>query len=131
MESEEGKSVGLVYFKRRGFSEETIRKYHLGYCPQGNAAFTTAAENKGYKLDDLQKTGLNSVSENGKTDKFRGRLIFPVTLLSGNVVGFGGCIVTPSNEQVAGGAKYVNSPNSEIYDKSFVLSNKTYRKRNW
>lgn len=120
-ETDEGKSVGLAYCKKRGFSEETIRKYRLGYCPQAGDAFTKAAESKGYKLDYLQKTGLTSVSDNGKTDKFRGRIIFPIMSLSGNVVGFGGRTKTSVNESGLGEAKYVNSPNSEIYDKSFVL----------
>ena len=105
----------------RGFTEDVLRKFRIGYCLQENNAFTNAAEGNGYKLEYLQRVGLTSVSENSKTDKFQGRVIFPVASLSGNVVGFGGRVVTPANEQVAGGAKYVNSPNSEIYDKSFVL----------
>ncbi len=120
-ESEEGKSVGLAYFMERGFTEEVLREFRIGYCLQENNSFTNAAEGNGYKLEYLQRVGLTSVNENGETDKFQGRVIFPVTSLSGNVVGFGGRVVTPANEQVAGGAKYVNSPNSEIYDKSFVL----------
>ena len=120
-ESEEGKAIALSYFIERGFTEETIRKFRLGYSPQKKDAFTTAAEKAGYKLEYLQKVGLTSVGENYKMDRFHGRVMFPITSVSGAVIGFGGRIMTPANEHVQGGAKYINSPESEIYNKSKTL----------
>ena len=119
--SEEGKAIALSYFTERGFTEETIRKFRLGYSPQKKDAFTTAAQKAGYKLEYLQKLGLTSVGENYKIDKFHGRVMFPITSVSGAVIGFGGRIMTPANEHVQGGAKYINSPESEIYHKSNTL----------
>ena len=120
-ESEEGKAIALSYFIERGFTEETIRKFRLGYSPQKKDAFTTAAEKAGYKLEYLQKVGLTSVGDNYKMDRFHGRVMFPITSVSGAVIGFGGRIMTPANEHVQGGAKYINSPESEIYNKSKTL----------
>ena len=120
-ESEEGKAIALSYFIERGFTEETIRKFRLGYSPQKKDAFTTAAEKAGYKLEYLQKVGLTSVGDNYKMDRFHGRVMFPITSVSGAVIGFGGRIMTPANEHVLGGAKYINSPESEIYNKSKTL----------
>ena len=120
-ESEEGKAIALSYFTERGFTEETIRKFRLGYSPQKKDAFTTAALKAGYKLEYLQKLGLTSVGENYKIDKFHGRVIFPITSKMGTIIGFGGRIMTPANEHVQGGAKYINSPESELYHKSNTL----------
>ena len=123
-ESELGKAIGLSYFKERGFTDETIKKFELGYCLDQWDGFTTAALNKGYKLEYLSKTGLTIVKEdpnnpNGsrKFDRFKGRVMFPIHSLSGRVLGFGGRILT--NDKKA--AKYLNSPESEIYHKSKVL----------
>ncbi|WP_405413247.1 DNA primase [Maribacter sp. Asnod1-A12] len=123
-ESELGKAIGLSYFKERGFTDETIKKFELGYCLDQWDGFTTAALDKGYKLEYLSKTGLTIVKEdpnnpNGsrKFDRFKGRVMFPIHSLSGRVLGFGGRILT--NDKKA--AKYLNSPESEIYHKSKVL----------
>ncbi|MEP2280137.1 DNA primase [Maribacter sp.] len=123
-ESELGKAIGLSYFKERGFTDETIKKFELGYCLDQWDGFTTAALDKGYKLEYLSKTGLTIVKEdannpNGsrKFDRFKGRVMFPIHSLSGRVLGFGGRILT--NDKKA--AKYLNSPESDIYHKSKVL----------
>lgn len=122
--SELGKAIGLSYFKERGFTDETIEKFGLGYCLDQWDGFTTAALDKGYKLDYLEKTGLTIVKEDQnnpnnprKFDRFKGRVMFPILSLSGRVLGFGGRIL--ANDKKA--AKYLNSPESEIYHKSKVL----------
>ena len=119
LESEEGKAIGLSYFKERGFTSETIKKFNLGYSPESWDAFTKEALGKGYKLEFLDKTGLTIVKqEDGKTfDRFKGRVMFPIHSMSGRVLGFGGRILT--NDKKA--AKYLNSPESDIYHKSKVL----------
>ena len=114
---EEGKAVGLTYFKERGFSPETISKFRLGYSPETWDAFTKEALGKGYKLDFLEKTGLTIVGDNKQFDRFKGRVMFPIQSMSGRVLGFGGRILT--NDKKA--AKYLNSPASDLYDKSKVL----------
>ncbi|SIR08610.1 DNA primase [Maribacter ulvicola] len=123
-ESELGKAIGLSYFKERGFTDETIKKFELGYCLDQWDGFTTAALDKGYRLEYLAKTGLTIVKEdsnnpNGarKFDRFKGRVMFPIHSLSGRVLGFGGRIL--KNDKKA--AKYLNSPESDIYHKSKVL----------
>ena len=122
--TEPGKAIGLTYFKERGFEDETIEKFDLGYNLDQWDAFTEAAIDKGYQLEYLQKTGLTIVKENPddptnpkKFDRFKGRIIFPIHSMSGRVLGFGGRIL--SNEKKA--AKYLNSPESDIYHKSKVL----------
>ncbi len=120
-ETDEGKSIGLSYFVERGFTEETIRKFRLGFSPTKKTAFAEDAEKKGYKTEYLQKVGLISVGDNYKIDRFHGRVMFPIMSVSGNVIGFGGRVMTPANEHVQGGAKYVNSPESEVYNKSKTL----------
>ena len=118
LNSEEGKAIGLSYFKERGFTNETISKFGLGYSPETWDAFTTAALAKGYQLDYLEKVGLTILREDGKHfDRFKGRVMFPIQSLSGRNLGFGGRILT--NDKKA--AKYLNSPESEIYHKSKVL----------
>jgi DNA primase len=116
-EEEEGKAIGLSYFKERGFSTETIKKFNLGYSPNTWDAFTKEALGKAYKLEYLEKTGLTIVGEDKQFDRFKGRVMFPIQSMSGRVLGFGGRILT--NEKKA--AKYLNSPESEIYHKSNVL----------
>ncbi len=117
LETEEGKSVGLGYFKERGFRQETLKTYETGYAPDQKDAFTKAALAKGYKAEFLIKTGLTLERDNTKIDRFRGRVMFPIHSLSGRVLGFGGRIL---NSQLKT-AKYINSPESEVYHKGKVL----------
>lgn len=117
LNNEEGKAIGLSYFKERGFTSDTIKKFNLGYSPESWDAFTKEALGKGYKLEFLEKTGLSIVKEDKQFDRFKGRVIFPIQSMSGRVLGFGGRILT--NDKKA--AKYLNSPESEIYHKSKVL----------
>lgn len=117
-EDEEGKAIGLSYFKERGFREEIIKKFRLGFSPEQWTAFSDYALSKGYKLEYLEKTGLTIVKENNKIfDRFKGRVMFPILSLGGRILGFGGRILTNDKKQ----AKYLNSPESEIYHKSKVL----------
>ena len=113
----DGRAIGLSYFKERGFREDIIKKFELGYSLDVRDAFTIAAKEKGYKVEFLEKSGLTIVNENGQFDRFRGRVIFPIHGLSGNVIGFGGRILRKD----AKAAKYLNSPESEIYHKSRIL----------
>jgi len=118
LNSEEGKAIGLSYFKERGFTNETIAKFGLGYSPETWDAFSKEALSKGYQLEFLEKVGLTITREDGKHfDRFKGRVMFPIQSLSGRNLGFGGRILT--NDKKA--AKYLNSPESEIYYKSKVL----------
>ncbi|MCF8273978.1 MAG: DNA primase [Flavobacteriaceae bacterium] len=115
--TDQGKSIGLGYFKERGFTEETIKKFDLGYSLEEWQAFTDEALKQGYKLEFLEKTGLTIVKEDKRFDRFKGRVMFPIKSMSGRVLGFGGRILI--NDKKA--AKYVNSPESDIYHKSNVL----------
>ena len=115
--TEAGKAIGMTYFKERGFTEETIQKFRLGFSPDEWTAFTDNALAKGYQLKFLEKTGLTIVNGNRKFDRFKGRVMFPIHSMSGRVLGFGGRILTNDKKQ----AKYLNSPESEIYYKSKVL----------
>ena len=117
LNSEEGKAIGYSYFKERGFTNETIKKFNLGYSPNIWDAFTKEALGKGYKLEFLEKTGLTIVGEEKQFDRFKGRVMFPIQSMSGRVLGFGGRILT--NDKKA--AKYLNSPESDLYHKSKVL----------
>jgi len=114
---EEGKAIGLSYFKERGFKQETIEKFSLGYSLDKWDAFTNTAIKKGYQLEFLEKTGLTIVKGEKQFDRFKGRVIFPIQSMSGRTLGFGGRILT--NDKKA--AKYLNSPESDIYHKSDVL----------
>jgi len=125
LKTEQGKAIGLSYFKERGFSMETIEKFDLGYSPDIWDAFTEAALKNGYKLDFLEKTGLTIVKENKKFDRFKGRVMFPIHSMSGRTLGFGGRIL--GNDKKA--AKYLNSPESDIYHKSKVLYGIYYAKQ--
>ncbi len=115
--TEKGRAVGLSYFKERGFREDIIRKFQLGYALEGWDDFTSHALKMGYKLDYLEKTGLTIVREDKQYDRFRGRVIFPIRNLSGRVLGFGGRTLSADKKI----PKYVNSPESDIYHKSKVL----------
>ncbi len=124
-EEEEGRNIGLSYFQERGYREETIKKFNLGYALDSWDAFTTKAEKDGYQIDYLEKTGLTIVKENKKFDRFKGRVIFPIHSMSGRVLGFGGRIL----DSTLKAAKYLNSPSSEIYDKSKILYGIYYAKQ--
>ncbi|MDP3681101.1 MAG: DNA primase [Flavobacterium sp.] len=117
LNSEEGKAIGYSYFKERGFTNETIKKFGLGYSPEAWDAFTKEALGKGYKLEFLESTGLTIPRDDRPFDRFKSRVMFPIQSMSGRVLGFGGRILT--NDKKA--AKYLNSPESEIYHKSKVL----------
>ena len=117
MTSDEGQSVGLAYFHERGFRDAIINKFQLGYCPNSGSAFTEYAMKHGYDKDLLIKVGLTGSYENRLYDRYQGRVIFPIHNLTGKVIGFGGRILTSEKTK----AKYVNSPESEIYNKSQTL----------
>ncbi|MCG2431460.1 DNA primase [Aequorivita xiaoshiensis] len=117
LKTEEGKAIGLSYFKERGFTDETIKKFELGYSPDSWEAFTSHAIKKGYKLEFLEKTGLSIVKGEKQFDRFKGRVMFPILSMSGRTLGFGGRILTSDKKA----AKYLNSPESDIYHKSKVL----------
>lgn len=118
LNTDEGQAIGYSYFKERGFTGETIKKFGLGYSPEEWDAFSKEALGKGYKLEFLEKTGLTIVREDGRNaDRFRGRVMFPIQSMSGRVLGFGGRIL--GNDKKV--AKYLNSPESDIYHKSKVL----------
>ena len=117
LNSDEGKAIGYSYFKERGFTNETIKKFSLGYSPETWDAFSQDALGKGYKLEFLESTGFTIVKEEKLIDRFRGRVMFPIQSMSGRILGFGGRIL--SNDKKA--AKYLNSPESDIYHKSKVL----------
>lgn len=117
LHSDEGKAIGYSYFKERGFTNETIKKFSLGYSPESWDAFSQDALGKGYKLEFLESTGFTIVKDEKLIDRFRGRVMFPIQSMSGRILGFGGRIL--SNDKKA--AKYLNSPESDIYHKSKVL----------
>lgn len=118
LETDEGRSVGLAYFKERGFNEDIIRKFGLGYSPEKRDALAVEAQKRGYKIDYLLKTGLCREGQNGRIyDLFSGRIMFPVYSVSGKVVAFGGRILK-SGVKIS---KYFNSPESDIYHKSDEL----------
>ena len=116
-ETEKGKAVGLEYFRERGFTTDTIRKFQLGYSPEGWDAFTRHALDQGYKKEYLEKTGLTISKDDRSYDRFRGRVIFPVHNITGRVLGFGGRTLSSDGNI----PKYVNSPESDIYNKSEIL----------
>lgn len=118
LETDEGRSVGLAYFKERGFNEDIIRKFGLGYSPEKRDALAVEAQKRGYKIDYLLKTGLCRETQEGRIyDLFSGRVMFPVYSVSGKVVAFGGRILK-SGVKIS---KYFNSPESDIYHKSDEL----------
>jgi len=119
LSSDEGKAIALSYLKERDFREATIEKFELGYAIDNWQDYSDHALKNGYKKEILVKTGLSIQRENDKglIDRFRGRVIFPIHNLTGKVIGFGGRILTSEKKA----AKYLNSPESEIYNKSKVL----------
>ncbi|KMQ69344.1 DNA primase [Chryseobacterium sp. FH2] len=118
-EAEEGKSIGLSYFKERELRDDIIKKFQLGYSPEKKNAFTEFAIQKGYSKEILEKSGLSIFPENAPNgiDRFRERVIFPIHSFSGRVLGFGARILKNNIKT----AKYLNSPETEIYHKSNVL----------
>ena len=117
-DTDEGKSIGLSYFKERGFSNETIRKFELGYSPDQWEAFSAQALKEGYAEEFIVESGLSVKRDNGSLyDRYRGRVMFPIHSFTGRVIAFGGR--TLKNDKNV--PKYVNSPESEIYHKSNVL----------
>ncbi|MFH0866841.1 MAG: DNA primase [Bacteroidota bacterium] len=117
LNTEEGKAIGLTYFRHREFTESIIEKFQLGYCTEEWDGFTKAALENGYKQEYLVSTGLTISKEDQKYDRFRGRVMFPIHNVSGRVIGFGGRTLSTDKTK----PKYVNSPESEIYHKSNVL----------
>ncbi len=116
----EGRNIGMSYFRQRGFRDDIIEKFQLGYSIEARDAFTQEALKKGYKKEFLVRTGLCLESEDGRIhDRFWGRVMFPVHTLSGKVVAFGGRVLSAQTKKVT--MKYVNSPESEIYHKSNEL----------
>ena len=116
-ETDQGKAIGLSYFKERGFTDETIKKFHLGYSPEQSAAFADYALANSYSDQALESSGISMRNERGWYDRFRGRVMFPIHSISGRVLGFGGRILQSN----AKAAKYLNSPENPIYHKSKVL----------
>ncbi|MGF7140384.1 DNA primase [Roseimarinus sediminis] len=117
MNENEGRTIGLSYFRERGFRDDIIKKFQLGYCPDQKDTFTQAALRNGYKMEFLEETGLTIKRDNWIRDRFSGRVIFPFHNLAGKVIAFGGRILKTDPKA----AKYLNSPESEIYHKSKVL----------
>lgn len=118
LQTDEGKNIGLSYFKERSFSNDTIRKFELGYSPDQWEAFTGQALKEGYQQEFLEESGLSVKRDNGSLyDRYRGRVMFPIHSFTGRVIAFGGRTLK-SDKNVP---KYVNSPESEIYHKSSVL----------
>jgi DNA primase len=116
-ESQEGKNIGLAYFQERGFTAESIDRFHLGYSPDQWDAFTKAALDAGFQEEFLVSSGLTIQKGEKQFDRFKGRVMFPIHSMSGRVMGFGGRILKQDKQA----AKYVNSPESEVYQKSKVL----------
>lgn len=116
--NELGRNIGLAYFYERGLTDEVIKKFGLGYCLDDWNYFTKYAQEKGYSENALVKSGLTIKTEDGKTyDRFRGRVMFPIFNASGRVLGFSGRVLSSGKQA----AKYVNSPDSEIYNKSLIV----------
>jgi DNA primase len=116
-ESQEGKNIGLAYFQERGFTAESIDRFHLGYSPDQWDAFTKAALDAGFQEEFLVSSGLTIQKGEKQFDRFKGRVMFPIHSMSGRVMGFGGRILKQDKQA----AKYVNSTESEVYQKSKVL----------
>lgn len=116
-ESDEGKAVGLTYFHERGFRDDILKKFEVGYSPEKADTFTSSALADGFQREYMVKTGLVVEKDDRLFDRFHGRVLFPVHSLSGQVLGFGGRILRAD----AKAAKYLNSPESDIYHKSRIL----------
>ena len=123
--SNEGKTIGVSYLKERGFSEDIIKKFQLGYSPKQKDALTKQALKDSYIQEYLEESGLSFFNEKGNIDRFRERVIFPIHNYSGKVLGFGGRSLDSNNK-----AKYLNSPENPIYYKSKVLYGLYFSKTN-
>ena len=116
-ETNSGRLIGLSYLRQRGMRDDIIRKFGIGYCPEGKDTMTSEALKEGFKMEYLEKTGLTIKREEWVRDRFAGRMMFPIHGISGRVIGFGGRTLTQDKTI----AKYLNSPESDIYHKSRVL----------
>ncbi|MFW6289337.1 MAG: DNA primase [Mariniphaga sp.] len=116
-EENDGRTVGLSYFRERGFRDDIVKKFELGYAPDGKTPFTEAAQKQGFKMEFLEKTGLTIKRDDWMRDRFAGRVMFPIHNLAGRVIAFGGRLLKEDPKA----AKYLNSPESDIYHKSKVL----------
>jgi DNA primase len=121
----EGRAVGLSYFRERGIRDDIIKKFDLGYCPDGKSTFTEEAQKQGYRMEYLEKTGLTIKRDDWIRDRFAGRVMFPIHNVAGRVIAFGGRILKDDPKA----AKYLNSPESEIYHKSHVVYGISQAKR--
>jgi DNA primase len=116
LEQEEGKSIGLSYFKERGLTEDTIKKFQLGFSPEGEKQLLTSAEKSDFTFEGLKKAGLASERNNRQFDFFRGRVMFPIHSMTGKVLAFGGRVLKKDS-----GPKYINTPETAVYHKSQIL----------
>jgi len=116
-EENEGRTVGLSYFRERSFRDDILKKFEVGFAPDGKTPFTDAAQKQGYKIEFLEKTGLTIKRDDWLRDRFAGRVMFPIHNLAGRVIAFGGRTLKEDKKT----AKYLNSPESDIYHKSRVL----------
>jgi len=116
-ETNSGRLIGLSYLRQRGIRDDIIRKFGIGYCPEGKDIMTNEALKEGYRMEFLEKTGLTIKREDWIRDRFAGRIMFPIHGISGRVIGFGGRTMTQDKTI----AKYLNSPESDIYHKSRAL----------
>lgn len=116
-EENEGRTIGLSYFRERSFRDDVLKRFEVGFAPDGKTPFTDAAQKEGYKIDYLEKTGLTIKRDDWLRDRFAGRVMFPIHNIAGRVIAFGGRILKDDKTT----AKYLNSPESEIYHKSKVL----------
>ena len=113
----EGRTIGLSYFRERSFRDDILKKFDVGFAPDGKTPFTEAAQKEGYKIDFLEKTGLTIKRDDWMRDRFAGRIMFPIHNIAGRVIAFGGRILKEDKKI----AKYLNSPESDIYHKGRVL----------
>jgi len=113
----EGRTIGLSYFRERSFRDDILKKFEVGFAPDGKTPFTESAQKEGYKINYLEKTGLTITRDDWQRDRFAGRVMFPIHNLAGRVIAFGGRILKEDKKA----AKYINSPESDIYHKSKVL----------
>lgn len=116
-EEKEGRTIGLSYFKERDFRDDILKKFEVGFAPDGKTPFTDAAQREGYQIQFLESTGLTIKRDNWLRDRFAGRVMFPIHNLAGRVIAFGGRILKDDKNT----AKYLNSPESDIYHKSRAL----------
>lgn len=124
-EENEGRMIGLSYFRERSFRDDILKKFEVGFAPDGKTPFTDAAQKQGYKIEFLEKTGLTIKRDDWLRDRFAGRVMFPIHNLAGRVIAFGGRILKEDKKT----AKYLNSPESDIYRKSRVLYGIFHAKR--